>query len=143
MGSLVNGRLMDILDKNPSGGCRTNGRDSDGVMVSSVPGGRANRPSVVIHNSRFCRELASSVAPSVPLCRAIHVPSNSSATIHTHRRPPTAGRFIPDFQLHLQQIVYNTLMRVRYNRNWSVRVWRPRVYRYGFVGQALDSNYAT
>lgn len=47
---------MDMLDRNPSGGYLTNGSDSDGVMVSRVPGGRASRPSVVIHSSRFCRE---------------------------------------------------------------------------------------
>jgi len=53
---LVNGKLMLMLDMNPSGGYLTNGMDRDGVIVSLVPGGRARRPSVVIHSRRFWRE---------------------------------------------------------------------------------------
>ena len=53
---LVNGKLMDIFDKNPSGGYLTKGKDKEGVMVRWVPGGRARRPSLVIHRSLFCRE---------------------------------------------------------------------------------------
>lgn len=47
---------MDILDRKPSGGYRTNGNESEGVIVRWVPGGNASRPSVVIHNSLFCLE---------------------------------------------------------------------------------------
>jgi len=53
---LVNGKLMVMFDKKPSGGYRTKGRDRDGVMTRAVPGGRARRPSFVIHNIRFCLE---------------------------------------------------------------------------------------
>lgn len=45
---LVNGKLIVILEKNPSGGYRTNGIDSDGLTTKVVPGGRASRPSDVI-----------------------------------------------------------------------------------------------
>lgn len=70
---LVNGKLMLMLDKNPSGGYRTNGSVNDGVMTSRVPGGNANRPSVVIHSRRFCRECGT----SSPSCRW----SSSSAPV--------------------------------------------------------------
>jgi hypothetical protein len=53
---LVNGKLMLMFDKKPSGGYRTKGRDRDGVMTREVPGGRARRPSFVIHSIRFCLE---------------------------------------------------------------------------------------
>lgn len=53
---LVKGKLTVILDKNPFGGCLTNGIDSDGVMVIVVPGGSANLPSFVIQSILFCRE---------------------------------------------------------------------------------------
>lgn len=53
---LVNGKLMVMFDKKPSGGYRTKGRDRDGVMTRAVPGGRARRPSFVIHSIRFCLE---------------------------------------------------------------------------------------
>lgn len=55
---LVNGKLIVILEKNPSGGYRTNGIDRDGLTTKVVPGGRASRPSDVIHKIRFCRECA-------------------------------------------------------------------------------------
>lgn len=53
---LVNGRLMEMFEKNPSGGYRTNGIAIVGEMVKEVPGGRARRPSSVIHTNRFCRD---------------------------------------------------------------------------------------
>lgn len=53
---LVNGRLTVILEKNPSGGYRTNGNERDGVMTKVVPGGSASLPSEVIQRSLFCRE---------------------------------------------------------------------------------------
>ena len=55
---LVKGKLMDMLERKPSGGYRTNGSDSEGVMTRAVPGGRARRPSLVTHKIRFCLECA-------------------------------------------------------------------------------------
>lgn len=52
----MKGKLTDILDRNPLGGCLTKGIDIDGVIVIVVPGGRASRPSFVIHRIRFCLE---------------------------------------------------------------------------------------
>lgn len=45
-----------MLDKNPLGGCRTNGIESDGVIAIVVPGGNASRPSLVIQSILFCLE---------------------------------------------------------------------------------------
>lgn len=53
---LVKGKLIDILDRKPLGGCLTKGIDIDGVIVIVVPGGRASRPSLVIHKILFCLE---------------------------------------------------------------------------------------
>lgn len=47
---------MVRFEKNPSGGCLTNGIDMVGVNVNAVPGGNANRPSSVIQIKRFRRE---------------------------------------------------------------------------------------
>lgn len=47
---------MVMLEKNPSGGYRTNGIDKEGVITREVPGGSARRPSGVSHSSRFCLE---------------------------------------------------------------------------------------
>lgn len=55
---LVNGKLIVIFEKNPSGGYRTNGKDKEGVIISVVPGGRANLPSEVTHKILFCLEWA-------------------------------------------------------------------------------------
>lgn len=53
---LVKGKLTVILDRKPGGGCLTKGIDSDGVIAMVVPGGRARRPSFVIHKILFCLE---------------------------------------------------------------------------------------
>lgn len=54
--SMVNGKLIVIFDRNPSNGYRTKGNDSVGVILSTVPGGNASRPSSVIQINRFLRE---------------------------------------------------------------------------------------
>lgn len=51
---LVNGRLIVMLERNPSGGYLTNGMEMVGVMVRRVPGGSASLPSLVIHRILFC-----------------------------------------------------------------------------------------
>lgn len=53
---LVKGKLTVIFDRNPFGGCLTNGIDIEGVIVIVVPGGSASLPSFVIHSILFCRE---------------------------------------------------------------------------------------
>lgn len=52
----MNGKLTVILDRKPLGGCLTKGIDNDGVIVIVVPGGKARRPSFVIHRILFCLE---------------------------------------------------------------------------------------
>lgn len=52
---LVSGKLIVILDKNPAGGCLTSGNEIVGEMLSTVPGGKARRPSSVIQIMRFVR----------------------------------------------------------------------------------------
>lgn len=47
---------MVRFEKNPSGGCLTNGNAMVGVKIREVPGGNARRPSSVIHINRFLRE---------------------------------------------------------------------------------------
>lgn len=54
---------MVMLEKKPSGGYRTKGNDSDGVIIRVVPGGKANLPSEVIQRNRFCLEWCSSEDP--------------------------------------------------------------------------------
>lgn len=53
---LVNGKLMETFEKNPSGGYLTRGIAMVGVIVIEVPGGSASLPSSVIHTKRFFRE---------------------------------------------------------------------------------------
>lgn len=74
---------MDMLDRNPSGGYLTNGRVSAGVMVSLVPGGRASRPSVVIHSRRFCRECGTLDEPSSPP-PSLRCPSSVPVTLFSN-----------------------------------------------------------
>lgn len=54
--SIVSGKLIVIFERNPSSGYRTNGNDMVGVILSTVPGGSASRPSSVIQIKRFFRE---------------------------------------------------------------------------------------
>lgn len=54
--SIVSGKLIVIFDRKPSSGYRTSGNDNVGVILNTVPGGKARRPSSVIQIKRFFRE---------------------------------------------------------------------------------------
>lgn len=85
---------MDKFDVKPSGGWRTNGMEMLGVKLRTVPGGRASRPSSVIHTRRFCLECGRAsafsssscndpekfvLASSKLLCRTAKLPSSDDA----------------------------------------------------------------
>lgn len=91
---LVSGKLIVIFDKNPSGGYRTNGSDNVGVILNTVPGGRAKRPSSVIHISLFFRECGSSlrfVSSSATFTSTLRV----AASLNLIRRPPPSPSSVP------------------------------------------------
>lgn len=87
---LVNGRLMVMLERNPSGGYLTKGIDIVGVMVRSVPGGSASRPSFVIQSILFWRECgfeddgADVGDGSCPPAESPAQPSTTPAQISSH-----------------------------------------------------------
>lgn len=82
--SMVSGKLMVIFERNPSSGYRTNGNDIVGVILSTVPGGNASRPSSVIQTSLFLREcglFAPSDAGSSSFWFALFLDSSTAFTL--------------------------------------------------------------
>lgn len=88
---------MEMFEKNPSGGYRTNGMAIVGDIVSDVPGGKANRPSSVTHIKRFCLDFGVSLLALVfsELSAPLQLPI-------TPRNTQTSSQF----HIHLISIVF-------------------------------------
>lgn len=84
MSLLVNGKLMDMFEKNPSGGYRTKGIAIVGDMVRDVPGGRASRPSSVTQIKRFCLDFGVSLESSDLLQLIVPTILQSTIQFHSH-----------------------------------------------------------
>lgn len=52
----MKGNATVRFDRKPSGGCLTNGIETEGEIDIVVPGGRASLPSFVIHSTLLCLE---------------------------------------------------------------------------------------
>lgn len=85
MSLLVNGKLIEMFEKNPSGGYRTKGIAIVGDMVRDVPGGSAKRPSSVTQIKRFCLDFGVSLESSdLALPVQFIVPTTLQSTIQFH-----------------------------------------------------------
>ena len=99
-----------MLDRNPSGGYLTNGRDSDGVIVSLVPGGRARRPSVVIHSRRFCRECGVSFSSCTPLLLKLSSAPVTLFSNHNHSNNRySSHRAFKTISLNSSRIIFTAI----------------------------------